>query len=465
MISFFKQFLVYGFSSVLAKVAAVFLMPFYTNILSKDEYGAMAVVIACKGIIDLFSNLNIHSGIARDFYETKNKRTLVSTGFYSIFGVSLIVFFFLFFSKEIWVYSVLKIPKHETAFFYMLLSIPAGSLMSYFGIITRYNQKPITYSFCSLFQLIVQIVTSVYLVLKMNLGIDGIFIGILVSETCTLIILMISNRYFLKLSFSVCFFRSALKYALPTLPAILAGWIDSSLGQIMIGKYVSMKDVAIYSVALQLVSVFTLLYTALSNVLSPYLFENYKKKSFTYEILFLYKIIVYVSIFMTVNISLLSKDLIVILSNESYIDSSRFLTILCFPFGLYLLLTIVGCGIFISRKTIYLSYSYISGSIINLVMLFCLLPIYGIIIVPLALVISRLVNYIVLRMLNKRTIEINFKLTPVIIMGMVTIVCYYINVVFDNQLYVRIILVIFDIVVVLALIMKYWKQKKCCINM
>ena len=39
MQKFFKQFFIYGFASVLGKIAAVFLLPLYTNVLSKEEYG------------------------------------------------------------------------------------------------------------------------------------------------------------------------------------------------------------------------------------------------------------------------------------------------------------------------------------------------------------------------------------------------------------------------------------------
>src|SRR5690554_2239323 len=101
MLKFLKQFFIYGFASILGKIAAVFLLPFYTNILSQEEYGAMAMITAAKGIIDLFSNLNIHSGIARDYYEDNINRTkLVSTGFFSILFFSIIVFFILFVSRE-----------------------------------------------------------------------------------------------------------------------------------------------------------------------------------------------------------------------------------------------------------------------------------------------------------------------------------------------------------------------------
>ena len=88
MLKFFKDFLIYGFASTLGKLAALLLMPLYTSILSQEEYGVMAMLLSVKGIIDLVSNLNVHSGIARDYYEEGvNRKSLVSTGFWSILSL------------------------------------------------------------------------------------------------------------------------------------------------------------------------------------------------------------------------------------------------------------------------------------------------------------------------------------------------------------------------------------------
>ena len=90
MLRFLKDFLIYGLASVIGKIAALLLMPMYTKILTQEEYGIMAMLISVKGILDLASNLNIHSGIARDYYEKGiNKTILVSTGFWSILTISI----------------------------------------------------------------------------------------------------------------------------------------------------------------------------------------------------------------------------------------------------------------------------------------------------------------------------------------------------------------------------------------
>ena len=82
------------------------------------------MLISVKGILDLASNLNIHSGIARDYYEKGiNKTILVSTGFWSILTISISILIIMSLSCNFWVENVLSLHGHELDFILVLLSI------------------------------------------------------------------------------------------------------------------------------------------------------------------------------------------------------------------------------------------------------------------------------------------------------------------------------------------------------
>lgn len=164
-------------------MASVFLIPVYTSILTKEEYGAMAMITACKGIIDLFSNLNIHSGISRDYYELEgDRKKLVSTGFFSILTCAMVVLAIISVFSHYITGQLLGIPKYYNAFMVMALSIPAGSTMSYFSILTRYKKKPTLFTVGSIIQLVIQISISIVGVVVLRIGIISIFLGILCGE-------------------------------------------------------------------------------------------------------------------------------------------------------------------------------------------------------------------------------------------------------------------------------------------
>ena len=59
MKKFLSQFVIYGCASMLSKIAAIFLMPLYTSILTTGEYGAMAMLASCSGVLGIVANFKI----------------------------------------------------------------------------------------------------------------------------------------------------------------------------------------------------------------------------------------------------------------------------------------------------------------------------------------------------------------------------------------------------------------------
>ncbi len=425
---FFRDFMVYGVASILGKMAAIFLMPLYTSILTKEEYGAMALITSCKGIIDLLSNLNIHSGIARDYYEAGiNRKRLVSTGFLSISILSLTIMSIGLITSNFWSGNVLGISENFwPAFTVMLCSIPAGSLMSYFAILTRYKKKPVSYSIGTILQLLIQIGISVYGVVVLRVGIISIFYGVLAGEITAVIYFSILNREYIGFQFDRKLLIRALLFALPTLPAILAGWLDSSMGQILIGKYVSVEELGVYSIALSLASVFTLISMAFRNVWTPFLYENYKNPNFKRNIHRLFSVMVLALVTMSLFLSLFSHEIVLLLSNEGYLDACQYLILLCIPMSFYLLMPFATSGVSITRDTKYIGISQVAGSCGNLIFLFLSIQFIGILAVPLCLTISRIITYIILYKVSEKKIGYSLPNYFFIILIAVVLICYVI---------------------------------------
>ena len=403
MLKFFKDFLIYGFASTLGKLAALLLMPLYTSILSQEEYGVMAMLLSVKGIIDLVTNLNVHSGIARDYYEEGvNRKSLVSTGFWSILSLSVTIMIFMILSRHFWTDSVLGIEGYTLSFVLVMLTIPAGSLMSYFAILTRFKKKPVLFSIGSVVQVVLHLSISIFAVVHLRWGINGIFLGTLISEIFGICFFATINKEYIGLSFNKEYLRRALLFALPTLPAVAAGWIDSSLGQILIGRNVSLVDLGIYSIALQFASSYHLISVAFGNVWSPFLYENYKNKDFEAKISKLFILIVTILIAVSMALSLFSKEIILIFAKPNYLKAGLYLTLLCLPMSLGVLFPIASSGISISRDTKYTGIAYVSGSIANILMLFITLPHWGVISVPISLLFSRIISYYIMYTVTKR---------------------------------------------------------------
>jgi O-antigen/teichoic acid export membrane protein len=437
--------MIYGFASVLGKMVAVFLLPIYTSVLSQEEFGAMAMIVSAKGIIDLFSNLNIHSGVTRDYYEKSIDRSvLVSTGIFSILFFSILTFLVLFLTRGYWI-NILNIAGHEKAFIVMLLSLPAGNLYAYFGVLTRFKKKPVHYSIGALMLVIIQAILTIYFILYLKTGIVGVFYGMLGGEIIAGVYFFILNKEYIAFTFNRNLLKRVLIYSLPVLPGILSGWVDSSVGQILIGKFISLSDAGIYSIALRIASVYLLMQIALRNVWLPFVFEKYHETNFKRDILRLFHALTIILIIVSVNLSLLSDYIVLLLSNQDYIDAGKYLILLTIPKSALILFTFVGIGPSISRNTKYVSYAFIAGGVINLAMILFLIPVFGVIIVPLALGISKIISYFLISHYTFKEIGLFFPPNNVIILIVCVMGCYALRLMNINALFTFALIIVINL--------------------
>ena len=192
---------------------------------------------------------------------------------------------------------------------------------------------------------------------------------------------------------------------------------------------------------MQFASVFTLISIGLNNTWGPFLYENYTKEGFKKQVNDLFTIIVLGLTIVSVTISLLSKELVLILSNPSYINAAEYIVLLCIPMAVYLLFPIVSSGISISRDTKYIGIAYVAGSLINILFLLLLIPKMGIIIVPISLALSRIVSYIIQYIVTKRKGILVLPSKYIVFLIAMCIAMYFV-VTYDISLTYRIILTI-----------------------
>lgn len=427
-------------------------MPIYTSILSKEEYGAQAVIISFILFFDVISNLNIHSGVGRDYYETNDKERdkLISTGLYSIICNSLLVTIVLLICSRWITFDILEIPKYHKEFCVMTLTLITTSCQTFFSVLTRFKKKPILFTIGTAIKILIQISISLFGVVYLKAGIMSFIVGSLCAGIFGTIYYGLLNRENIDVVFDRLILRRVLLFSLPTIPAIVAGWLDGSLGQILIGKYISLEHAGVYSIALHLCSGFALLTTAFQNVWSPFLFENYKKNTFVADVNKLYMIIMFFLILISINISLLSKEIVILLTNQTYVEAAKYLTLLCIPMSIYVTFPFASSGVNISRDTKYIGFAYVLGSIINVVIMYLLLSRIGVICVPLALAASRITTYYILYYTTKAKKLLVLPQKHVFFLIISVLLCYIISLWANTMIRVLILCLINAILAVIA---------------
>jgi len=147
-------------------------------------------------------------------------------------------------------------------------------------------------------------------------------------------------------------------------------------------------------------------------------------------------------------LSLFSKELVLLLSNNGYVEAAKYIIMLCFPVCVYLFFPVGASGITISRNTKYIGLSYMFGSLLNLIMLLLVVPRAGIIAVPLCLAVSRVVTYFGMYIVSERHLQLNLPNYLFFVLLILLCLCYFI-VVKEVSLIIRVGIMLLSTVCVL----------------
>ena len=245
--------------------------------------------------------------------------------------------------------------------------------------------------------------------------------------------------------------RTILKFAIPYLPVLLLAWLNNSIPLLVLRKYVDYSSIGIYTNAVTMANILTIVQTGFSAYWEPFIYEHYKDKNNKEKIRKIEKTIIGGLIFAAVCIVLL-QDIIYLLVGEKFRASKVF-----FPF---LMLTPIcnsiadmeGIGIKLSNKNYLNIFAFIGNTFVNLLFSYLLVPRIGVMGAGIAVGISAIVMVIIRSFLGRKYYKINdknkFIFWALIIMGMTCIA----NAIIESS--ERKFIVIFILLLILCLIFK-----------
>ena len=137
----FNQTLIYGFSSVIARVLNFLLVPLYTILFIPSEYAIVSEMYAYAALLMVFGTFGMETGFFRFAKSTKHKlSTMFSTSFLFLFSNSLALGFLgLCFYK-----NIAKLIMHDAhpeyvIFFILIIGLDLISIIP-FALLRQRNQ-------------------------------------------------------------------------------------------------------------------------------------------------------------------------------------------------------------------------------------------------------------------------------------------------------------------------------------
>lgn len=376
---FIKESFVYTIGNILVRGVSYLLLPFYTRVLTPDDYGITDLLFVFTSIASLAVALEIVQGVAIYFANSKDKDEetgYASTALWFDFVV------FTLFTAVCLIYagpiSQLILNKSGKALIFSLAAISTwGYGMSYLAINQlRWEHKPQQYALTGLITSIVSIGVTIILVLFMKTGAEGVVAGQMLGNIAGFLLALYIGRASFAWRFDLAKLWQMLRFSVPLVPSSVCSMIMIYFNRIALNSLMTLSDVGIFGVAYRITSFIEFIMMGFRTALTPLFYDNYQKPETPGEIARIFKYFVAFSLLIILFLSIFATEIVMLLSQPSYYEAAKIISVLSTAYALGQI-NVFTLGWAVAKKTHYFAVINISGAVLALIMNYMLIPIIG----------------------------------------------------------------------------------------
>ena len=369
----FKAGIWYTICNYLVKGLTFISMPIFTRILSTRDIGLFSNITSWIHILTIITTFDIYTSVTIARFEFKEEldQYISSTLFLGTMLTAIfyaIVLLFHSFFENLFLVDFLTL----NLMFIYLLVYPAVQM---YQIKNRIHYKYIATIIITFLNAFLSIGVSIILVLlmknKLYGRIFGHFIPLIVMSTVIYIFIMKTGK-----SISRKYWKYALHVSIPMIGHSLASYILSSSDKIMITRMISADANALYSVSYTVSMIVSILWTSMNNAWSPWAYEQMDKKDYgslkknskPYFIFFYIVSIIFI---------LIAPELLYIMGGKTYVQAVYVLPPIMVGYVFQFVYSFYVNIEYYHKKQKYIAMGTAIAAIINIVLNYIFIPIFG----------------------------------------------------------------------------------------
>jgi len=367
----------YTLGNILIKGISFVTLPIFTRILSPSDFGIYNTYIAYEAIISIIISLGVYASINNakiDFKDDFNK-----------FVASVCNLFTMFFVL-VWIVTNIIYPILPNVSKEFDISIVNVLMLHSFGsaIINYISLKYVIEMKYRLNMIIAVILTlcNVLVSLFLCLGlynsqrylgrILGSAAGVIIIGIIFYVILQINGKCLINTKY----WKYALVIGLPIIPHALSLTLLSQLARIMIKDMVGYSAVGIYSLSYTMASILSVLMNSLDSAWRPWFYTNYSVKNYS-ELKRKNNYYIFIFTALTIVLCLIMPETIKIVSSKEYWESIDTVVPLIVAVYLNFMYLFAVNKEYFHKKTIYISVGTIICLVLNAVLNYIMIQLFG----------------------------------------------------------------------------------------
>lgn len=416
--------IIYSFSGIMLKCFNFFLLPLYTIYLTTEDYGVTSIATSFISTMSYIVVFSLFSAVMRFYVDLKDDQEKLKRFYGTIVVFSLCsgMFFCLLitFCREIVARYIFSGVDFYPVILVCLVSLLFACQYSIYDNILRSQQKAVKSSLISIVFFIITFLCNIVFVVVLKMGAVGSLLstmmGYILCSGYIFIEMLIDKK--IVLCFDIDLLKSALKYSIPIMPHNLSTSIALLISKVLIGGTASLASVGVYTVASQFGNIADTIQGYVDQAYGPWLYEKLhaKEKNYKEDIRGIVKLLIGVIGLFFLGISLFAHDYIVLFVESSYIDAWKY---------------VPGIVIVFAIKTIYYFYvevlfyykeasnklfiATLTSSIVNIVLSYFFIPLYGVYGSIFADLLSMLIRVSIIVTISKKYENIGLRISDFVI--------------------------------------------------
>lgn len=408
---FLQNSFIFTIGTIFTRGINIILIPLYTRYLSPADYGVIDLFVIITSFVAIVFTLEINQAVVRFYQDTvsvKKKIEYVSTAYYFIFIAYCIFFLISFiFSNQLTIFFLDSLDYYNIYLLATTTVVTAGIFYFTQGQL-RWQIMPKQYVYVSIINIVVIACLSVYLLVAQSMGIEGVFIGQIVGNMIGIAISFYFTRKSYQLVFNPRRLSKMLSFSYPLIFSGIAVFVTLYIDRILIKEYMSLSDLGVYGVAYRFATISGLVMAGFQSSLTPLIYKHYKNQQTPMQISQLFNIFVVFALFVSMGAILFSKELIVVFTTENFYSASSLIPILVisvFFANMYIFVP----GLSLANKTKYIALISVFNAISNIVIILCLMPIFGLIGAAAASMISAILTFVLYVKLSNKYYFVSYE--------------------------------------------------------
>ena len=426
--SFFKHSLVYISGNLITRGIGVALIPIYTRYISPNDYGIIDLFVVVSSIVNLTISLEITQAIARYYPNSKTDQEKVeytSTAFlFTLFMYILYISVSLIFS-DYFTILLLNDLKYKHIFLLSIFSIATNGMFYFTQNQLKWQMQPKESVVVSIVNMSVSACVSIFFLLIVRLKVESIFIGQIVGNSIASLVGIYFAKDNYRLVFSIGKLKKMLSFSFPLVFSGIAVFVATMIDRIAIKGLLGFKDLGIYGVAYRFASIAGLIMIGFQNSLMPLIYKNYKEKKTPENISKIFNIFNALALSLISGSFLFSNEIVMIMTTDVYHKASSLIPLLVMVI-LFSNIYLFSPGLVIAKKTKTIAIINIIGAILNTVLNYTMIPIFGVKGAAGATLISVVVVSLFYSILSFRYYKIPYKIKSLLISYGFTITSIYV---------------------------------------